>query len=208
MVDARWVEPVVLEGDVVRLEPLTRDHLPGLIAAGADPSIWTWMPVAGDHPDAMRAIVQHALAAGANGAEVPFVTIDRSSGTVAGSTRYLSIVPEHRRLEIGWTWLAPSWQRTAINSEAKLLMLRHAFEELGAQRVEFKTDARNGRSRAALLGIGAVFEGIFRHHMIVRDGRRRDSAYFSVIDDDWPAVCRNLEQRIARLRQAGTDSER
>jgi len=118
---------------------------------------------------------------------------------VVGSTRYLNIEPAHRRLEIGYTWLAPAWQKTAINSDAKLLMLDHAFAELGANRVEFKTDARNEPSRNALLGIGATFEGIFRRHMIVQQGQLRDSAYFSIIVDEWPSVRQHLAQRVERL---------
>jgi RimJ/RimL family protein N-acetyltransferase len=121
---------------------------------------------------------------------------------VIGSTRYLAIEPAHRRLEIGYTWLNPDWQKTAANSEAKLLMLAHAFERLGALRVEFKTDARNEPSRNALLGIGAQFEGIFRRHMLVKDGQRRDSAYYSVIVDEWPQVRAHLEARIDRLSAA------
>ena len=198
----RWAEPVVLEGETVRLEPMTHDHVPGLTDAGADPETWTWMPRDGASPSAMRDIVDAALAATASGSEVAFVTVERASGTIAGSTRFLSIVPEHRRLEIGWTWLGRAWRGTAINSEAKLLMLGHAFERLGAHRVEFKTDARNERSRAALLAIGATYEGTFRSHMIVRDGQRRDSAYYSIIDDEWPAVRARLSERLERLKAA------
>jgi RimJ/RimL family protein N-acetyltransferase len=199
----RWVEPAVLEGELVRLEPLSRDHLTGLIEAGADPAIWGWMFRPADSPDAMASLVDEALAHAASGSEVPFATIDRQSGRVAGSTRFLAIVPEHRRLEIGWTWLGTPWQRSALNTEAKLLQLDHAFGRLGAERVEFKTDARNARSRAALLGIGATFEGIFRRHMIMADGRHRDSAWYSVIADEWPDVRLRLLARLARLRSNG-----
>ncbi len=202
MAEQRWVEPVVLEGEVVRLEPMALHHLDGLARAGADIDVWTWMPQAGDTSDAMGRIVKDAIAGTASGRELAFVTIERSSGAVAGSTRYLSIVPEHRRLEIGWTWLGTRWRGTAVNSEAKLLMLEHAFDRLGAQRVEFKTDARNERSRAALAAIGATYEGTFRRHMIVRDGQRRDSAYFSVTDEEWPQVRRQLRERFERLRAA------
>lgn len=147
----------------------------------------------------LRSMVEAALAAQSAGREQAFATVDRSTGRVVGSTRYMSIEPAHRRLEIGYTWLAPAWQKTAINSEAKLLMLDHAFERLAAIRVEFKTDARNEASRRALLGIGASFEGIFRRHMIVRGGRLRDSAYYSVIAEEWPAVRLHLAARVARL---------
>ena len=149
----------------------------------------------------LEAFIDAALTAQAAGREQAFATVERSSGRVVGSTRYLNIEPAHRRLEIGYTWLAPAWQKTAINSEAKLLMLMHAIEQLGANRVEFKTDARNEPSRNALLGIGAQFEGIFRRHMIVQQGMLRDSAYYSVIVDEWPAVRSHLEQRVERLSQ-------
>jgi RimJ/RimL family protein N-acetyltransferase len=130
---------------------------------------------------------------------MPFATIEAASGQVVGSTRYMSIAPHHRRLEIGNTWLAPAWQRTAINTEAKLLMLTHAFTVVGALRVEFKTDALNEKSRAALLGIGATEEGTLRRHMLTDTGRRRDSVYFSVIEEEWPRVRMHLERRLARL---------
>ena len=147
----------------------------------------------------LAGFIDAALAGQAAGREQAFATIERSSGRVVGSTRYLNIEPAHRRLEIGYTWLAPAWQKTAINSDAKLLMLDHAFGELGANRVEFKTDARNEPSRNALLGIGATFEGIFRRHMIVQQGQLRDSAYFSIIVDEWPSVRKHLALRVERL---------
>ncbi len=194
-----WVEPVVLEGSIVRLEPLSLDHLPALVSVGLDADVWRWMPRAVSTPADMRSYVETALAARAAGSEMPFATIERASGSVVGSTRYMAIEPRHRRLEIGNTWLAPAWQRTAINSEAKLLMLAHAFNVAGALRVEFKTDALNDKSRAALLGIGATEEGTLRRHMLTDGGRQRDSAYFSVIEPEWPSVRRHLERRIARL---------
>lgn len=153
--------------------------------------------------DDLRAIVEAALVAQADGRELPLATVERASGRVVGSTRYLNIEPAHRRLEIGYTWLSPAWQRTAINTETKLLMMEHAFERLGAIRVEFKTDARNEPSRKALLGIGAAFEGIFRNHMIVQDGRLRDSAYYSITAEEWQAARRHLEGRLERLSRDG-----
>jgi RimJ/RimL family protein N-acetyltransferase len=129
-----------------------------------------------------------AIAAADAGTEVPFVTVERATGRPIGSSRYMNIVADHRRLEIGWTWVGTAWQRRGANREAKLLMLEHAFEVLGCHRVEFKTDSLNERSRAALLGIGATFEGIFRNHMVMPEGRLRHSAYYSVIDDEWPRV--------------------
>ena len=196
---ASWVEPVVLEGSVVRLEPLSLDHLPGLARVGLDPSIWRWMlSVQRDEAD-LRSWIESALAAQAAGREVPFAQVERASGRPVGSTRLLAIEPAHRRLEIGYTWLAPAWQRTAINSEAKLLLLGHAFERLGALRVEFKTDSRNMASRRALAAIGATEEGTLRRHMLIQDGDRRDSVYFSVIADEWPAVRQRLRARVERL---------
>jgi N-acetyltransferase len=192
--------PLVLEGARVRLESMTLDHLPGLVACGLDPQIWTWMPFEVTDEDGMRSIVQAAIDGRAAGTELPFVTIDRSSGQVVGSSRYLALALPHRRLEIGWTWITPSAQRSAVNSEAKLLMLTYAFETLDCLRVEFKTDARNGPSRAALLGIGATFEGVFRKHMLVRGGERRDSAWYSIVDDEWPDVRSHLAERLSRPR--------
>jgi RimJ/RimL family protein N-acetyltransferase len=189
----------VLEGRQARLEPLSSDHLNGLADVGLEPAIWRWMPLTMSSREDLAGFIDAALAGQAAGREQAFATIERSSGRVVGSTRYLNIEPAHRRLEIGYTWLAPAWQKTAINSDAKLLMLDHAFGELGANRVEFKTDARNEPSRNALLGIGATFEGIFRRHMIVQQGQLRDSAYFSIIVDEWPSVRKHLALRVERL---------
>jgi RimJ/RimL family protein N-acetyltransferase len=188
---------VTLEGEVVRLEPMSLDHVDAL-AEIVEPSIFTWMLVEPLTREQVRGYVDSALAQLAAGQELPWVTVERSSGRVVGSTRFLSVVPEHLRLEIGWTWIAPPWQRTAVNSEAKLLQLEHAFQRLGARRVEFKTDARNERSRDALLGIGATFEGILRAHMVTRDDDRRDSAYYSILDHEWPAVEERLRDRLGR----------
>ena len=194
------VEPVILEGDHVRLEPMSMDHLPGLAAVGLEPAIWTWMPVRVRAADDMRALVVAALADRDAGTAFPFVTVERAGGRVVGSSRYLAIALEHARLEIGWTWISPAWQRSAVNTEAKLLMLEHAFERLGCRRVEFKTDAQNAASRRALLGVGATFEGVFRKHMLVRGGERRDSAWYSITDDEWPDVRALLRARLARRR--------
>jgi RimJ/RimL family protein N-acetyltransferase len=194
------VEPIVLEGDQVRLEPMTLEHLPGLVEIGLALPIWTWMPFVVRTRDDLRGLVESALRARDAGTESPFVTIERASGRPVGSTRYLAIALDHARLEIGWTWLAPAWQRSVVNTEAKLLMLGHAFEALGCRRVEFKTDAQNEASRRALLGIGATFEGVFRKHMLVRGGERRDSAWYSITDDEWPDVKMHLQARLARDR--------
>lgn len=182
------VEPTTLRGKTVRLEPLRIEHVGPLAHVGLDPSLWRWIPVQVTTADEMRTYVLTALDEQQRGVSVPFATIDQMSDQVIGSTRYANIEPAHRRLEIGWTWLTPSFQRTAANTEAKLLLLTHAFETLGAQRVELKTDALNERSREAILRIGALEEGTFRKHMIMPTGRARDTVYFSIIDSEWPAV--------------------
>jgi len=197
-VAAGRIEPVVLEGRLVRLEPLSLDHVPGLAEVGLDPAIWRWTIARPSSIDDLRSWAETAIANRDAGTELPFATIDRSTGRPIGSSRFMSIVLEHRRVEIGWTWVAPPWQRTGVNREAKLLMLGHAFDTLGCRRVEFKTDSLNEPSRAALLGIGAQFEGIFRNHMVMPEGRMRHSAYYSVIDEEWPTVRAGLERSLAR----------
>jgi N-acetyltransferase len=196
--DRAWLSPLTLAGRYVRLEPLELDHLPALCAVGLDPDLWRWTVNMVSRETDMRDYVEAALASRARGTELPFVTIERASGTVVGSTRYLAAEPAHRRLEIGYTWVASGWQRTALNSEAKLLMLGHAFGPLGCNRVEFKTDSLNEKSRAALLRIGAVEEGTFRNHMVSQGGRLRHTVYFSIIRQEWPAVRHGLEARLAR----------
>lgn len=193
-----WVHPVTLTGRIVRLEPLAERHLDDLAAVGLDPVIWRWTIARPTTRDGLAAWLAAAVSNQAAGAELPFATVDVASGRAVGSSRFLSIVPEHRRLEIGWTWLAPAFQRSGANREAKLLQLSHAFEDLGANRVEFKTDSRNEASRAALLGIGATFEGIFRNHMVMPDGPLRHSAYYSVVVEEWPAVMARLEALLDR----------
>ena len=194
----RSVEPVTLEGRIVRLEPLSLEHVQGLAEVGLDPAIWRWTIARPTSLDDIRRWAEAALANRAAGSEMPFVTIEAATGRPIGSTRYMNIVLEHHRLEIGWTWVAPPWQRSGANREAKLLQLRHAFETLGCRRVEFKTDSRNEASRNALLGIGAQFEGIFRNHMVMPDGRLRHSAYYSVTREDWPAVKLRLIELLDR----------
>jgi N-acetyltransferase len=192
----------VLEGDIVRLEPLARPHEKGLFEAAQDERLWRWMPYdPSGSRERFHAWLENALADSSAGTEAAFATVDAVTGEPVGSTRYLTLRPEHRGLEIGWTWLAPARWQTGANVEAKLLMLEHAFERLGCLRVEFKTDSRNERSRAALAALPAQFEGIFRKHMLVRGGERRDSAYYSIIDDEWPEVKENLGRRIAAIRK-------
>ena len=193
-----WRTPT-LEGLLVRLEPMSRAHEEGLWEASRDARTWEWLSI--DQPqtrEEMRAYLDAALANQAEGTEMPLVTIRRADERVVGSTRYLALRPEHRSLEIGWTWLAPDAWGTGINVEAKLLMLEHAFERLGCLRVELKTDARNERSRGAMAALPAQFEGVHRKHMRVRGDERRDSAWYAVIDDDWPDVKAALEERLRK----------
>jgi RimJ/RimL family protein N-acetyltransferase len=192
------VEPVILSGRKVRLEPLELSHVPRLAEVALDPDLWQWTLARPTDEAGLRAWAESAIAGRDAGSEFAFVTLEGSSGRPIGSSRYLNIVLEHRRLEIGWTWVAKPWQRTGANREAKLLMLGHAFDTLGCRRVEFKTDSLNEPSRTALLGIGAQFEGIFRNHMVMPGGRMRHSAYYSVIDDEWPAVRAGLERSLTR----------
>lgn len=190
-----------LEGRIVVLEPLAREHERGLFAAAQDAEIWRWMSYnAVESPERFHGWFEEALQASKAGEEAAFVILSADSGKIIGSTRYLTIRPEHRGLEIGWTWLVRSAWGTGANAEAKLLLLEHAFDRLGCIRVEFKTDARNERARAALEAIPARFEGVFRSHMLVRGGERRNSAYYSVTDDDWPVVRTLLERRLSEKR--------
>ena len=192
------VTPRMLEGRHVRLEPLTLEHLGGLAAVGLDPELWrlTTTRVA-DLGDLQR-YVAVALAEQRAGTALPFATVWRRTGEVIGSTRFASAVPSHRRVEIGWTWLGRQWQRTGANTEAKYLMLCHAFEVWGCLRVELKTSALNERSRTAILRLGATEEGVLRCHMINDDGSRRDSVYYSIIADEWPDTKRHLERLLTR----------
>ena len=192
---AAWTAPA-LEGRTVRLEPLVTEHEEGLWLASRDPATWRRLSIVQPQTRAeWAAYMDQALAAAVGGTEIPLVTT--SNEAIVGATRFLALRPEHRSVEIGWTWLHPSTWGTGTNVEAKLLQMRHAFEAWGCRRVEFKTDARNERSRRALLALGAAFEGIHRKHMLVRRGENRDSAWYSVTDDDWPGVREHLEARLA-----------
>ena len=192
----RWLTPT-LEGRIVRLEPLTRKHADDLWQASRDPRVWRWLPVVQPQTrDEWQGWMDDALGRVANGLDLAFATVLVATGEAVGSTRFLALRPEHRSLEIGWTWLAPSAWSTGANTEAKLLQLEHAFDVLGCRRVEFKTDALNERARPALAALPAVFEGIHRKHMLVRDGQNRDSAWYSVVDDEWPVVREALRQRV------------
>jgi N-acetyltransferase len=187
-----------LEGRLVVLEPLAPKHEDGLREAAADPEIWRWtrLDLAGV-PNAFERWFERSLAAGERGEEAPFATLERASGRIVGSTRYMTLRPEHRGLEIGYTWLEPSMWRTGANVEAKLLMLTRAFDELGCMRVEFKTDARNDFSRRALEALPARFEGVFKKHMLLGPDEIRDSAYYAITDEEWPEVKANLARRLA-----------
>jgi RimJ/RimL family protein N-acetyltransferase len=198
--EASWVRPVTLEGSIVRLEPLSMAHLHGLAEVAFDESIWQWTLARPTDIDGLRAWMATAIANLDAGTEMPFATIDQATDRPIGSSRFMSIVPEHRRLEIGWTWVAPAWQRRGANQEAKYLQLRHAFEDLGANRVEFKTDSLNEKANPALLAIGATFEGTFRNHMIMPGGRLRHSNYYSVTVEEWPDRKARLETKLASIR--------
>ncbi|MGB2592859.1 MAG: GNAT family protein [Candidatus Acidiferrum sp.] len=190
------IAPVTIEGRHVRLEPLSEKHHAGLSDVGLDEELWRWIPAAVRTPQEMSAYIGTALDEQARGVSLPFALIEKSSGRAIGSTRYGNIDRTHHRVEIGWTWVAPAWQRTAINTEAKYLLLRHAFETLGCIRVELKTDSLNERSRAAILRIGAREEGTFRNHMITASGRIRHTVYFSITDSEWPEVKARLQSRM------------
>ena len=192
------IEPVTLHGDHVRLEPVTLAHLDALVDIGLEDELWRWTVSQIRTREDMRAYLEEALEAQAQGSALPFVTIDQASNRVAGSTRFANIDREHRRAEIGWTWIASLWQRTAVNTEAKYLMFCHAFETWRCIRVELRTDALNARSRAAILRIGATEEGTFRNHLITKSGRFRDTVYYSILDREWPGVKRRLEKWLAR----------
>jgi RimJ/RimL family protein N-acetyltransferase len=187
-----WVEPVILSGERIRMEPLRDDHFAGLCAVAFDAPVWRWTIMGEQDQAGLRRWVDTALANAEAGTERPFATVDLATGRVIGSSRYMSIAAEHKRVEIGWTWVGTAYQRTGRNREAKLLQLTHAIETLGANRVEFKTHARNVQSRTALRGIGATFEGVHRNHSIMPDGSLRDSAWFSVTKEDWPRVKAHL----------------
>ena len=190
-------EPVTLEGATIRLAPMTMDHLGALTEAGAHEELWKWTATRADSPAEMEEYVTSAIRDREAGIARPFVTIDKESGRVIGSTRYGNIDRWNRKVEIGWTWIIPGFQRTRVNTEAKYLMLRHAFETWNCVRVELKTDALNEKSRNAILRIGAKFEGILRQHMVTSTGRLRDTAYYSIIDSEWPEVRERLLEYLA-----------
>jgi len=201
MIREMVVAPVVLEGQHIRLEPLQKNHLAGLAAVGLDPELWRWIPRPVRTIDEMAGYIETALREKEQGASLPFALVERQTGRPIGSTRYGNIERINRRVEIGWTWVTREWQRTAANTEAKYLLLKHAFETLGCIRVELKTDSLNERSRAAILRIGAREEGTFRNHMITASGRIRHTVYFSIVDSEWPGVKARLKTMLHSARR-------
>lgn len=190
------VSPVTLEGRHVRLEPLSQAHHGDLSAVGLAEELWRWIPTPVRTREEMSGYVQTALDEQVRGVSLPFALIEKAGNRAIGSTRYGNIDRTHHRVEIGWTWVAPAWQRTAANTEAKYLLLRHAFETLGCIRVELKTDSLNEKSRNAILRIGAREEGTFRNHMITASGRIRHTVYFSILDSEWPEVKSRLQTML------------
>jgi len=192
------LRPITLRSTTTRLEPLTVDHVPALFTVGMHPDLWRLQPKLVSTLEDMRAYVQTALDEQQRGESLPFAIVDRRSQQVVGSTRYMDISARHRRLEIGSTWITPAYQRTSTNTEAKLLLLSHAFEELQVIRIVLKTEILNQQSRAAILRLGATEEGTFRQHFIADTGRRRDMIYFAILEGEWPAVKSRLQARLRR----------
>src|SRR5215216_6441916 len=193
------VKPVVLTGQHVRLEPLTEAHTTGLAEIGVGQTFWDFMVYGNMNTvDDMRTWVMDILSRAEKGTDLPFAVIQLASSRVAGATRYLNIMPKDRGLEIGGTWYGPEFQRTAVNTECKYLLLQHAFETLGCIRVQLKTDLRNERSQKAIERIGAVKEGVLRNHMILPDGRYRHSVFYSILDTEWIGVKKRLEEMMER----------
>src|SRR5437660_9390724 len=198
--------PVTLEGSTVRLQPIRREHAQLFWDAAKDAleEIFRWIPYPMRTPEDFQRVVDKAFTEQDRGESVVFATVERSSGRVVGSTRFMNIDRANRRVEIGSTWIAPSWQRTSVNTEAKYLMLRHAFEVWQCIRVELKTDALNQKSRNAILRIGAKEEGTLRRHLITWTGRIRDSVYFSILDSEWPEAKARLEAMLDAARTGAT----
>lgn len=193
------VKPITLQGKYVRLEPMTEAHAPALAELGVGQPFWDFMVYGRmETEDDMREWVQDILARAEKGTDVPFVAIHSDSGHVAGASRYMNIIPKDRGLEIGGTWYGPEYQRTVVNTECKYLLLQQAFEKLGCIRVQLKTDLRNERSQRAIERLGAVKEGVLRNHMILPDGYFRHSVYYSILDTEWPAVKKRLEEMLNR----------
>jgi N-acetyltransferase len=193
------VKPVTIQGKYVRLEPMTEEHVHALAEIGMGQPFWDFMLYGNiNTEEEMRGWVRNILTCAEAGTDLPFVVIHLESSRVAGATRYLNIMPKDRGLEVGGTWYGLDFQRTAVNTECKYLLLKHAFETLACIRVQLKTDLRNERSQRAIERIGALKEGVLRNHMILPDGRYRHSVFYSILDTEWPAVKRKLEEMLAR----------
>jgi RimJ/RimL family protein N-acetyltransferase len=192
------LEPVVLEGEIVRLTPLSLVHVDALAEVLLDPVLWRWTVSDVQTRGDLERYVREAITSWERGQALPFATVDRATGRIVGTTRFGAWSPGHRRVEIGWTTVARPWQRTAINTDAKLQMMTHAFEALGCMRVELKTDCLNEQSRAAILRLGAKEEGILRKHSMTETGRIRDTVYYSVLEDEWPEVKARLRRFLER----------
>lgn len=190
--------PITLTGSIVRLEPLQRAHAGDLAAVGLHPALWRYQPKPMTTPADIEAYVDGALEEQARGVSLPFIIVHRPTGAVIGSTRFMEIALQHRRLEVGATWITPGFQRTGANVEAKLLLFTHGFEALGLGKIVLKTETLNVQSRTAILALGAVEEGIFRRHLVAENGRARDMVYFAVLGDEWPAVKTRLTARLRR----------
>ncbi|SOE58763.1 Protein N-acetyltransferase, RimJ/RimL family [Burkholderia sp. D7] len=203
---SRWIEPVTLEGTYVRLVPLEREHQDALADAAADGELWKLWYTSVPSPDTISAWMDTALGMRDSQGAQPFTIIDAATGDVVGSTRYMNVEPAHRRLEIGSTWYAKRVQRTAINTEAKLLLLSHAFDTLKTIAVEFRTHFMNRQSRAAIARLGAKEDGILRNHQIDRDGIYRDTVVFSIIESEWPAVRANLRGKLETRHESRLES--
>ena len=199
---ARFIEPVTLRGECVTIEPLAAGHVDALREAATDGELWRLWFTSVPPPDRVDAYVSTALHLRDTAHEMPFVVRETGSGAIVGSTRYMNVVPEHRRVEIGTTWYAKRVQRTAVNTECKLLLLTHAFEALKCIAVEFRTSWFNLASRAAIARLGAKQDGVLRNHQITPDGVYRDTVVFSILEGEWPAVKRNLRYLLERPRQA------
>jgi RimJ/RimL family protein N-acetyltransferase len=197
------IHPITLEGEVVRLEPLTSDHSAVLCEVGLEEDLWQWTPYAVRSPEEMKSYIGQAIRARENGSALPFCVVEKGTGKAIGSTRYLNIDLPNKRLEIGSTWIGKRWQRTAVNTEMKYLLLKHAFEILGMNRVELKTDSMNEKSRKAILRIGAREEGTLRKHVVTHTGRIRDTVYYSIIDSEWLEVKLNLEEMLSGRKSRG-----
>lgn len=190
--------PGILQGNIVRLEPLNRSHFEGLMIAGDDPRIWEQLPLPNPLPDGLQQELNNAMLLKSSGQQFPFTVMERHTDRIIGSTRLFELLPEHKKLEIGWTWYHPSVWHTGVNLETKLLLLTHCFEVFKLQRVQLKTRVTNERSAAAIHKIGATYEGTLRKDRRLPDGSTRDTVVFSIVDEEWPMVKAGLLQQLSK----------